>query len=244
MHLQFTINVHLAFDVNSSNKTKGIKMRQYESYKCDKCGNIVEVQNVGGGELHCCNQAMEMITENLTSVNLLKAFAGESQARNKYEYFAKVAQKEGYRDIAEHFQRAADNEKVHAKLELTLNNRMITNSENNFDTTEENLQHAIDGESYENITMYPNFAQIAKDEGHKEAFKLFTGIGKIEVEHENMFKRLKQRLQDDAEFVSENEEEAWICEVCGHIHYGKKALKVCPVCKHGQEYQSRLNSQK
>jgi len=219
-------------------------MRQYESYRCNKCGNVVEVQSVGGGELHCCGESMEMITENLTLVNLMKAFAGESQARNKYEYFAKVAQKEGYRDIAEHFQRAADNEKVHAKLELALNNRMISGSEDSFADTKVNLQMAMDGESYENITMYPDFAQIAKDEGHKEAAKLFSGIGKIEVEHENMFKMLLERLESDAEFVSEDEEEAWICEVCGHVHYGKKALKVCPVCKHPQEYQSRLNSKK
>jgi len=219
-------------------------MRQYETYKCNKCGNIVEVQNVGGGELHCCGEAMEMITENLTLVNLSKAFAGESQARNKYEYFAKVAQKEGYRDIAEHFQRAANNEKVHAKLELALYNRMKNDTEDNFGNTKENLQSAIDGESYENITMYPDFATIAKEEGYKEAARLFTGIGKIEVEHENMFKMLLERLEADAEFVSEDEDEAWICEVCGHVHYGKKALKVCPVCKHPQEYQSRLNSKK
>ncbi len=219
-------------------------MRQYESYKCNKCGNVIEVQNVGGGTLVCCGDEMEMITENLTSVNLMKAFAGESQARNKYEYFAKVAQKEGYRDIAEHFQRAADNEKVHAKLELALNNRMNNNSDESFGDSKANLQEAIDGESYENITMYPDFATIAKEEGHKEAAKLFTGIGKIEVEHENMFKMLLTRLEADAEFVSEDAEEAWICEVCGHVHYGKKALKVCPVCKHPEEYQSRLNSKK
>ena len=219
-------------------------MRQYESYRCNKCGNVVEVQNVGGGELHCCGEAMEMITENLTMVNLMKAFAGESQARNKYEYFAKVAQKEGYRDIAEHFQRAANNEKTHAKLELALNNRMATESENSFGNTAENLQSAIDGESYENVTMYPDFAEIAKEEGHKEAATLFKGIGKIEVEHEKMFQMLLERLNAGAEHVSEDEEEAWICEVCGHIHYGKKALKKCPVCKHGEEYQSRLNSKK
>ena len=219
-------------------------MRQYESYRCNKCGNEVEVQSVGGGELHCCGQAMEMTTENLTSVNLLKAFAGESQARNKYEYFAKVAQKEGYRDIAEHFQRAANNEKTHAKLELSLNNRMMNDSEDNFGNTKENLQMAIDGESYENITMYPEFARIAKEEGHKEAARLFDGIGKIEIEHEKMFQMLLDRLEADAEFISEDEEEAWICEVCGHVHYGKKALKTCPVCKHPEEYQSRLNAKK
>ncbi len=219
-------------------------MRQYETYKCNTCANEVELQNVGGGELHCCNKAMEMVTENLTMVNLLKAFAGESQARNKYEYFAKVAQKEGYRDIAEHFQRAADNEKVHAKLELALQNRMLHDSEESFGDTKENLQTAIDGESYENLTMYPDFAQIAKEEGHKEAARLFTGIGKVEVEHEKMFTMLLQRLEADSEFVSEDEEESWICEVCGHVHYGKKALKKCPVCNHPQEYQSRQNSKK
>jgi len=219
-------------------------MRQYETYKCNKCGNEVEVQNVGGGELHCCGEAMQNATNNLTLVNLMKSFAGESQARNKYEYFAKVAQKEGYRDIAEHFQRAANNEKVHAKLELSLHNRMVSESDNNFGNTAENLQYAIDGESYENITMYPDFAAIAKEEGYGEAARLFTGIGKIEVEHENMFKMLLERLETGAEHLSEDSEEAWICEVCGHIHYGKKALKMCPVCKHPQEYQSRLNAKK
>lgn len=217
-------------------------MRQYESYRCNKCGNIVELQSVGGGELHCCGQSMEMITTNLTSINLMKAFAGESQARNKYEYFAKVAQKEGYRDIAEHFQRAANNEKMHAKLELKAYNNMIIGKE--LGDTIENLNMAIEGESYENTTMYPDFAAIAKEEGYKDVSRMFEQIGKIEVEHENMYKALLSRLESGEEFVSENGDEAWICEVCGHIHYGKKALKVCPVCKHPQEYQSRLNSKK
>jgi desulfoferrodoxin-like iron-binding protein len=219
-------------------------MRQYETYRCNKCGNEVEVQKVGGGELHCCGEAMEMITKNLTLVNLMKSFAGESQARNKYEYFAKVAQKEGYRDIAEHFQRAANNEKTHAKLELALHNRMASKSEESFADTKQNLILAISGESYESTTMYPDFAKIAKDEGYKEAASLFKGIGKIEIEHEKMFQMLLDRFEADAEFVSEDEEEAWICEVCGHIHYGKKALKVCPVCKHPEAFQSRLNSKK
>lgn len=218
-------------------------MRQYETYRCNKCGNTVEVSNVGGGTLSCCGEDMECVTTNLTMVNLLKAFAGESQARNKYEYYAKVAQKEGYRDIAEHFQRAANNEKTHAKLELALHNRMATGSEDNFGNTQENLQSAIDGESYENTTMYPEFARIAREEGHDEAAKLFEAIGKVEIEHEKMYQMLLQRLNDGAEFESD-EEEAWICEVCGHVHYGKKALKKCPVCKHPQEYQSRLNSRK
>lgn len=219
-------------------------MRKYETYRCSKCGNEVELSHVGGGELHCCGEAMEMVTPNLTIVNLMKAVAGESIARNKYEYFAKIAQKEGYRDIAEHFARAANNEKTHAKLQLELSNRLKSGAEYGFGNTKENLQEAIDGESYENSTMYPEFAAIAKEDGEKEAQLLFSGIGKIEVEHENMYKMLLERLNAEAEFVSEDEEEAWICEVCGHVHYGKKALKKCPVCKHPQEYQSRLNSKK
>ncbi|SFV57360.1 Rubrerythrin [hydrothermal vent metagenome] len=214
-------------------------MRKYETYKCNKCGNVVEVQNVGGGELHCCGEAMEMVTESLTLVNLMKAFAGESQARNRYEYYAKVAQKEGYRDIAAHFQRAANNEKEHAKLELALHNRIKFERENNFGTTAENLQDAINGEHYENSSMYPDFAAIAKAEGDKEAARLFSAIGKVEIEHEKMYKMLLERLNTNHEFESD-EEEAWICEVCGHIHYGKKALEKCPVCKHPKEYQSRL----
>ncbi len=217
-------------------------MRQYETYRCNKCGNEVEVQNVGGGALHCCGEAMEMITENLTAVNLMKAFAGESMARNKYEYFAKIAQKEGYRDIAEHFQRAADNERMHAKLELQMYNEMTIGK--NFGDTVENLNYAIEGESYENVTMYPDFAAIAKDEGHKEVARILAGIGKIEVEHENMYRSLLKRLETGSEHVSDDPEEEWICEVCGHVHRGKKALKTCPVCKHPQEYQSRLNSKK
>ncbi len=217
-------------------------MRQYESYKCNKCGNIVEVQNVGGGKLTCCGEEMEMITENLTAVNLMKAFAGESMARNKYEYYAKVAQKEGYRDIAEHFQRAANNEKKHANLELRAYNEMIKGKE--LGDTFENLRDAIAGESYENVTMYPDFAAIAKDEGRRQLSKMLEMIGKIEIEHENMYKSLLERLESGKEFESDNEEEEWICEVCGHVHRGKKALKMCPVCKHPQEYQSRLNSKK
>jgi desulfoferrodoxin-like iron-binding protein len=217
-------------------------MRKYESYKCAKCGNEVEVSHVGGGTLVCCGQDMECVTGNLTMVNLLKAFAGESQARNKYEYYAKVAQKEGYRDIAAHFQRAANNEKQHAKLELKLHNMMKDGA--NFGDTLANLQDAINGEHYENVTMYPDFEAIAREEGHNDAARLFKAIGKVEVEHEKMYKELMERLGSGKEFESDNEDEEWICEVCGHIHKGKKAPKVCPVCKHPQEYQSRLNEKK
>jgi len=215
-------------------------MKKYESYKCSKCGNVVEVSNVGGGTLVCCGQDMDCITENLTMVNLLKAFAGESMARNKYEFYAKVAQKEGFRDIARHFQRAANNEIQHAKLELKMHNMMKNGTE--FGDTLANLQDAINGESYENLTMYPEFEAVAKAEGNKEAARMFAAIGKVEVEHEAMYKELLERLKEKQEFVSVDGEEEWICEVCGHIHRGKKPPKSCPVCKHPQEYFSRLNT--
>jgi len=215
-------------------------MRKYETYRCNKCGTEIEVQKTGTGTLKCCDEPMEMITETLTPVNLLKAFAGESMARNRYEYFAKVAQKEGMRDIAAHFQRAADNEKTHAKLELALHNRMKNNTTQSFGTTEENLTQAIEGEHYEHVDMYPSFAQIAKEEGFEEAATLFENIGNIEIEHEKMFALMLERIKEERLYESEDEEEAWICEVCGHIHYGKKALEKCPVCHHPQAYQSRL----
>ena len=218
-------------------------MKKYQSYRCNVCGNSVEVQEVGGGALHCCGEAMECMTPEVTLINLMKAFAGESQARNRYEYFAKVAQKEGYRDIAAHFQRAANNEKEHAKLELALYNRLKNAQVESFGTTAENLQEAMNGEKYENSTMYPDFAALAKEEGYKEAARLFTLIGKVEEEHEKMYKMLLERLEQDYEFQSD-EEEAWICEVCGHVHYGKKAPQKCPVCGHPQAYQSRLKEVK
>jgi desulfoferrodoxin-like iron-binding protein len=212
-------------------------MRLHETYKCNKCGNEVEVSHVGGGTLSCCGQDMECTTTDLTMVNLMKAFAGESQARNKYEFFANVARGEGYNDIAEHFDRAANNEQEHAKLEYKLHNRM-KNGESYGDTLA-NLQDGIKGESWEHVTMYPGFEAIAKEEGHKEAARLFAGIGAIELTHEDMYRELYERLSSGKEFESDNEDEEWICEKCGHIHKGKKAPKVCPVCKNPQKDQSR-----
>lgn len=217
-------------------------MRQYESYKCSKCGNVVEVSNVGGGELSCCGAPMKLITENLTVVNLHKAIAGESQARNKYDTFSKLAIKEGYRDIAHYFARAAGNEGIHARLELARANEIENGKA--FGTTLENLQSAIDGESFEHTTMYPEFAKIAEEEGDSTSAKLFKQIGKIEIEHEKMYKELKERLESGKEFDSDDQNEAWICEVCGHIHYGKKAPSKCPVCGEGGSHQMRLRSKK
>ncbi|HHO65394.1 MAG TPA: rubrerythrin family protein, partial [Epsilonproteobacteria bacterium] len=138
--------------------------------------------------------------------------------------------------------RAAHNEIQHAKMELKLHNLMKSGEA--LGDTLANLQDAINGESYENLTMYPEFAAIAKEDGDDEAARLFTAIGKVEVEHEKMYRELKERLESGKEFESDNEDEEWICEVCGHVHRGKKAPKVCPVCKHPQEYQSRLLEKK
>jgi len=208
-------------------------MIQYETYKCDKCGNEIEVQEVGGGTLSCCGQEMECITDNLTAVNLMKAFAGESQARNKYEFFADMAMEEGLHRIAKHFQEAADNEKYHAMAEYKAYNKLINNIE--LDTTVKNLTYAADGERYEHEEMYPNFEAIAKEEGLKDIARLFRAIGKVEVEHEAEYLALKKILEDEGFFNSENNEE-YICEVCGHVHRGKKAPKQCPLCKADQEY--------
>ena len=208
-------------------------MRQYETYKCNKCGNEVEVQNVGGGTLVCCGQDMEMITENLTAVNLMKAFAGESQARNKYEFFADMAKEEGLHRIARFFQEAADNEKYHAKAEFKAYNKLVNDVE--LDTTRKNLQYAADGEKYEHEEMYPNFAAIAKEEGLKEIARMFTAIGKVEVEHEAEYLALIQALEEEGFFKSDEDEE-YVCEVCGHVHKGKKAPNACPLCRVGKEY--------
>jgi desulfoferrodoxin-like iron-binding protein len=180
-------------------------MKQYESYECKHCGNIIEVQHVGGGTLVCCGKEMVCTTENLTAVNLMKAFAGESQARNKYEFFAEVAMQEGLHRIARHFQEAANNEKYHAMAEFKAYNKLVHNIE--LDTTQKNLRYAADGERYEHEEMYPNFAAIAKEEGLNEIARLFRAIGKVEVEHEAEYLALKHILESEGFFDSENNEE-------------------------------------
>ena len=208
-------------------------MKKYESYKCPKCGNEVEVQAVGGGTLVCCGVNMESTTENLTAVNLMKAFAGESQARNKYEFFADVAYEEGYHRVARFLQEAADNEKYHAMAEYSAYNKLVNDFE--FDSTAKNLVYAADGEQYEHEIMYPEFEEIAKEEGLKEIARMFKAIGKVEVEHEKEYRELLEELEKDGFFGSEDDEE-WVCEVCGHVHKGKKPPGACPLCKVDKEY--------
>ncbi|HEH4982613.1 TPA: rubrerythrin family protein [Campylobacter coli] len=211
-------------------------MRQYESYKCSKCGNEVEVQNVGGGKLSCCGVEMECITQDLTVVNLMKAFAGESMARNKYDLFADVAEEEGWHAVARHFREAAENEKWHARAEFKAYHEIVDGKP--LEVTTKNLVTAAEGENYEHTTMYPNFAKIAEDEGKKAIARLFTAIGKVEIEHEREYLALKKMLEEE-EFFNSEVEELWVCEVCGHIHRGKKAPAACPLCKAPKEYFKR-----
>ncbi len=211
-------------------------MKQYQTYKCNRCGNEVEIQNVGGGTLTCCGAAMECTTTNLTAVNLMKAFAGESQARNKYEFFGELAREAGWHAIADHFYEAAENEKYHALAEYKAYNKLVNGFE--FNETLKNLDYAMAGENYEHTVMYPNFAEIAKIEGYKDIARLFEAIAKVEVEHEREYAELKDALIEDGFFESADEE-AWVCEVCGHVHRGKKAPGACPLCKVSKEYFKR-----
>ncbi|MBZ7935848.1 MULTISPECIES: ferritin family protein [Campylobacter] len=211
-------------------------MRQYETYKCSKCGNEVEIQVVGGGKLTCCGEEMQCITTDLTAVNLMKAFAGESMARNKYDLFADIAEEEGWHAVARHFREAAENEKWHARAEFKAYHEIVDGKP--LEITTKNLVSAAEGENYEHTTMYPNFAKIAEDEGKKAIARLFTAIGKVEIEHEREYLALKKMLEEE-EFFNSEEEDLWVCEVCGHIHRGKKAPAACPLCKAPREYFKR-----
>ena len=164
-----------------------------------------------------------------TEQNLMAAFAGESQARNKYTYYASKAKKEGYEQIAAIFEETAGNEKEHAKLWF----KLLHGGE--VPTTLENLLDAASGENYEWTDMYKEFAETAKEEGFEHIAFLFEGVGKIEKEHENRYRSLIENIKKEQVF-NKPQEEMWICRNCGHIHYGKQAPKVCPVCAHSQSY--------
>ena len=162
-----------------------------------------------------------------TEQNLIAAFAGESQARNKYTYFASVAKKEGYEQIAAIFQETADNEKEHAKMwfkELSL-----------LGNTAENLKAAAAGENYEWTDMYATFAKEAREEGFDHIAKLFEMVGEIEKEHEARYLALCKNIEEGKVFNREGKQ-AWICRNCGHIHFGEEAPEVCPVCAHPKAY--------
>ncbi len=164
-----------------------------------------------------------------TEKNLMEAFAGESQARNKYSYFASKAKKDGYEQIAAIFEETANNEKEHAKLWFKYLNHGEVPS------TEENLKAAADGENYEWTDMYDGFAKTAEEEGFKELAAKFRMVAAIEKHHEERYRQLLKNVNDEVVF-SKDEEKIWICRNCGHIVIGKSAPGVCPVCNHPQSF--------
>jgi len=162
-----------------------------------------------------------------TEENLKAAFAGESQARNMYTYFAKVARKEGYLYIAKIFEETADNERQHAKDEFKL--------AGGIGSTIENLKEAIAGEHYETTTMYPEFAEQAEKDGNREAAILFKMIARVEAEHRDRYKRLLEMVENGTVYKRE-QPIRWRCSKCGYIHEGTEPPPKCPACKHPREY--------
>ena len=162
-----------------------------------------------------------------TEQNLWAAFAGESQARNKYSYFASKAKKEGYEQIAALFETTANNEKEHAK--------MWFKELNGIGSTAENLKAAAEGENYEWTDMYDGFAKVAEEEGFTELAAKFRAVAAIEKAHEERYLKLLNNVEMQAVFAK-SEEIMWECRNCGHLVIGKKAPEVCPVCAHPQSY--------
>jgi len=162
-----------------------------------------------------------------TEKNLMEAFSGESQATNKYTYFAKAAKKEGYEQIAAIFEETSGNEREHAKL--------IFKFLKGIGNTEENLKACISGENHEWTSMYKEFEAAAKEEGFTEIATFFKNVATVEKEHEERYAKLLENLQGDKIFVRD-EKTAWKCRNCGHIHYGSEAPETCPTCKHPQAY--------
>ena len=164
-----------------------------------------------------------------TEANLLTAFAGESQARNKYTYYASKAKKDGYEQIGAIFEETANNEREHAKLWF----KALHN--NDVPGTLENLKDAANGENFEWTKMYNDFCEIAKEEGFLEIADLFYKVSQIEKTHEERYLKLLAEVENKTVFAKETEV-IWICRNCGHVYFGKEALKLCPVCKHPESF--------
>ncbi len=171
---------------------------------------------------------MQNLKGTKTEANLLAAFAGESQARNKYTYYASKAKKDGFEQIAAIFTETAENEKEHAKIWFKLLHDGVP-------STAENLLDAAAGENYEWTEMYAQFAREAREEGFDHIADLFEGVGKIEKEHEERYRKLLSNVENGLVF-SKDGDVIWQCRNCGHIHIGQKAPEVCPVCAHPQAY--------
>lgn len=178
------------------------------------------------------NKRKELFMElkgSQTEKNLQTAFAGESQARNKYTYFASKAKKEGYEQIAAIFLETAENEKEHAKMWF----KYLEGGE--VKSTKENLEAAASGENYEWTEMYKEFAEVARKEGFDKIAYQFEAVAKIEKEHEERYRQLLKKVKADKVFISEDVV-VWKCRNCGHIHVGKCAPEICPVCAHPKSY--------
>ena len=179
-----------------------------------------------------------------TEQNLLKAFAGESQARNRYTYFAKQAKKEGYEQIAAIFEETAENEKEHAKVFFKhLEGGMVEITADYpagvIGTTEENLLEAADGEKMEWGTLYPDFGKIAEEEGFPEIAHSFRNIAKVEAAHEKRYRTLLENVKENKVF-KRNKPMKWKCRNCGFIHEGEEPPQTCPACQHPQSYYEIL----
>ncbi len=182
-----------------------------------------------------------------TILNLIKAFIGESQARNRYTFYSKIAKKEGYEQIASIFLETAEQEKEHAKrlfehiqeLKKELKNNDKINVEATtptvYGTTEENLKAAIDGENYEHTKMYPGFAEIAEKENLQEIAKRLKAIAIAEKHHEERYKKLLEQIKAGTVFKKQEEVE-WVCKECGYVHKGKEPPKKCPSCDHPKSF--------
>jgi rubrerythrin len=186
---------------------------------------------------------MSKLKGTKTEQNLLKAFAGESQARNRYTYFASVAKKEGYEQISAIFQETADNEKEHAEIFF----KHLKHSEGMpveitamypagvIGKTKENLLAGAEGEKEEHTILYPEFARIAEEEGFKDVAKSFLEIAKVEAQHEKRYRKLLENVENKKVF-KKDAPITWKCRNCGHVHEGDEAPDECPACKHPQSY--------
>ena len=209
-------------------------------YRCSVCGFIHEGELPEGFKCPRCQQPASVFVKmeeqvrtgnsyagSKTEKNLQEAFAGESQARNKYTYFASIAQREGFEQLAEIFLKTARNEQEHARIwfeEL-----------GNMGNTAENLLHAAEGENYEWTDMYDRFAKDAEEEGFPQLAEKFRKVAAIEKAHEERYRALLKNMQMQQVFAK-GEDTMWECRVCGHLVMGKKAPEVCPVCKYAQSY--------
>ncbi len=213
------------------------KKEKIMKYKCKVCGEIFEVPvgteavcpvcGATGDSLEIVNDINNRYAGTATEKNLQTAFAGESQARNKYTYFASIAKKEGYEQIAEIFLKTADNEKEHAE--------MWFKELNGIGDTAQNLQSAAEGENYEWTDMYAGFAETAEKEGFKDLAIKFRMVADIEKRHEERYRALLNNVELSQVF-EKSEVKIWECRNCGHIVVGTKAPEICPVCNHPKSY--------